>query len=56
MQENVRFFDAKLHKSVYFAVCKLHKNEESVISMSREERIKTINSCTHTEESKKGTG
>lgn len=25
MQENVRFFDMKLHKNAYFSVCKVHK-------------------------------
>lgn len=33
MQENVRFFDAELHKNVYFLVSKVHKIAKSVISM-----------------------
>ena len=33
MQENVRFFDAELHKNAYFSVCKVHKIAKSVISM-----------------------
>ena len=32
MQENVRFFDMKLHKNAYFSVCKVHKIAKSVIS------------------------
>ena len=31
MQENVRFFDAKLHKNANFRVRKVHKNVKSVI-------------------------
>lgn len=34
MQENVRFFDMKLHKNAYFSVCKVHKIAKSVISIS----------------------
>lgn len=35
MQENVRFFDVKLHKNVYFSVCKVHKIAKSVISIGQ---------------------
>ena len=36
MQENVKFFNTKLHKNVYFTACKVHKYIKSVISrMSR---------------------
>lgn len=33
MQENVRFFNVKLHKNAYFATFEVHKNVKSVISM-----------------------
>ena len=33
MQENVRFFDQKLHKNAYFTTSIVHKNVKSVISM-----------------------
>ncbi len=38
MQENVRFFDMKLHKNVYFSVCKVHKITKSVISIGQKEQ------------------
>lgn len=37
MQENVRFFDIKLHKNVYFGGCKVHKIAKSVISIGQKE-------------------
>lgn len=37
MQENVRFFDTKLHKNVYFLVSKVHKIAKSVISIGQKD-------------------
>ena len=35
MQENVRFFDVKLHKNAHFSVFKVHKIAKSVISIGQ---------------------
>ena len=35
MQENVRFFEMKLHKNIYFSVSKVHKIAKSVISIGQ---------------------
>lgn len=43
MQENVRFFDMKLHKNVYFSVCKVHKIAKSVISIGQKDQVKKSN-------------
>ena len=43
MQENVRFFDVKLHKNVYFSVCKVHKIAKSVISIDQKGPSKKSN-------------
>ena len=43
MQENVRFFDTKLHKNVYFLVCKVHKIAKSVISTGQKDQVKLSN-------------
>lgn len=40
MQENVRFFDIKLHKNAYFSVCKVHKIAKSVISIGQKDYVK----------------
>ena len=40
MQENVRFFDTKLHKNAYFSVCKVHKIAKSVISIGQKDYVK----------------
>lgn len=40
MQENVRFFDAKLHKNVYFLVYKVHKVAKPVISIGQKTKYK----------------
>ena len=40
MQENVKFFDTKLHKNAYFTVCKVHKSAKSVISMGQNDKEK----------------
>ena len=40
MQENVRFFYIKLHKNVYFSVCKVHKIAKSVISIGQKDQVK----------------
>jgi hypothetical protein len=37
MQENVRYFDVKLHKNAYFSVCKVHKIAKSVISIGQKD-------------------
>lgn len=37
MQENVRFFDTKLHKNVYFLVSKVHKIAKSVILIGQKD-------------------
>lgn len=37
MQENVRFFNTKLHKNVYFSVCKVHKITKLVISIGQKD-------------------
>lgn len=52
MQENVRFFDVKLHKNVYFSVCKVHKIAKSVISIGQKgssKRVKQIYNTAHGE-------
>jgi len=40
MQENVRFFDTKLHKNACFSVCKVHKIAKSVISIGQKDYVK----------------
>ena len=42
MQENVRFFDVKLHKNVYFPVFKVHKIAKSVISIGQKDQVKKV--------------
>lgn len=52
MQENVRFFDMKLHKNVCFSVCKVHKITKSVISIGQNYKKKETNIKARTESAK----
>ena len=54
MQENVRFFDMKLHKNAYFSVCKVHK----IAKISHFNRSKGLskNSQTNIKKSEHGEG
>lgn len=54
MQENVRFFDMKLHKNAYFSVCKVHK----IAKISHFNRSKGLskNSQTNIKKSAHGEG